>query len=55
MTACTDDGAVKGEGESHLDSYVPEVTKTYIMSKLASARAALQVHICTISFCWFAS
>jgi len=36
-------GAVKGEGESHLDRYVPEVTQTYIVSKLSSARAALQV------------
>mmetsp|Transcript_32224 Transcript_32224/g.76547 ORF Transcript_32224/g.76547 Transcript_32224/m.76547 type:complete len:1079 (+) Transcript_32224:189-3425(+) len=35
---------LKGEGESHLDSYVPQVTQTYILSKLQSARASLQAH-----------
>uniref|UniRef100_A0A7S4KJ54 Importin N-terminal domain-containing protein n=1 Tax=Guillardia theta TaxID=55529 RepID=A0A7S4KJ54_GUITH len=33
---------LKGEGESHLDRYVPEITQTYILSKLQSARASLQ-------------
>ena len=33
---------LKGEGESHLDRYVPEVTQTYILSKLQSARTALR-------------
>jgi exportin-7 len=35
---------LKGEGESHLDSYVPQVTQTYILSKLQTARATLQAH-----------
>jgi len=35
---------LKGDGESHLDRYVPDVTQTYIMSKLQSARASLQAN-----------
>mmetsp|Transcript_32988 Transcript_32988/g.77770 ORF Transcript_32988/g.77770 Transcript_32988/m.77770 type:complete len:1072 (+) Transcript_32988:97-3312(+) len=35
---------LKGEGESHLDRYVPQVTQTYILSKLQGARETLRAN-----------
>ena len=35
---------LKGEGESNLDRYVPEVTQTYILSKLQSAQQLLRAN-----------
>jgi len=35
---------LRGEGESMLERYVPEVTQTYIASKVTAARAALEAN-----------